>query len=172
MEKLLWVDMEMTGLNVEKEVIIEVAALVTDLEFNELHRYQTVVKQPKVHLDQMDDWNQKHHKSSGLLDLIPSGKTPDLVEADLLEILDSHFANEKAVIAGNSIAQDRLFIDKYFKQVSSRLHYRMLDVTSFKIMFANKFKITYEKKNAHRAIDDILESVGELKHYLSFVQTS
>ena len=166
MEKLLWIDMEMTGLDVEKEVILEVAAIVTDLQLKEFDRYHSVVKQPSEYLDAMDNWNQKHHKESGLLDLIPSGKSPNLVEADLLAILDTHFQNERAVLAGNSIGQDRLFINKYMPQLASRLHYRMLDVTSYKIMFQNRFNITYEKKNSHRAIDDILESIHELNHYL------
>ena len=169
MEKLLWIDMEMTGLDVEKEVIIEVAAVVTDLQLQELDRYHSVVKQPTEYLATMDDWNQKHHKDSGLLDLIPSGKSPNLVENDLLLILDTHFQNERVVLAGNSIGQDRLFINKYLPQFASRLHYRMLDVTSYKIMFQNRFKITYEKKNSHRAVDDILESINELNHYLSHI---
>src|SRR5690606_17350047 len=113
----------------------------------ELYRYHAVVKQPQEYLDRMDDWNQKHHKSSGLLDLIPSGQSPDQVENDLLNILDLHFANERAVLAGNSIGQDRLFINKYFTRFASRLHYRMLDVTAYKIMFVNRFNIAYEKRN-------------------------
>lgn len=161
--------MEMTGLDVEKEVVIEVAAVVTDFQFNTLYRYHTVVKQPQSYLDQMDEWNQKHHKESGLIDLIPSGKTPDQVESDLLFLLDTQFPNDRAVLAGNSIAQDRLFINKYFPRFASRLHYRVLDVTSFKIIFSHKFGITHEKKNAHRAVDDIGESIAELQNYLSYV---
>jgi oligoribonuclease len=169
LERLLWIDMEMTGLDVNKEVIIEVAAIVTNLNFEELARYHSVVKQPQMYLDAMDEWNSKHHRESGLVDLIPSGKSPDQVEADLLQLLDGFFMDERAVIAGNSIAQDRLFIEKYFTRFASRLHYRQVDVTSFKIIFNQRYGVTYQKKNAHRAVDDISESIAELKHYLNFV---
>jgi oligoribonuclease len=169
LERLLWIDMEMSGLDIAKEVVIEVAAIVTDFNFEELARYHSVVKQPQSYLDAMDDWNRKHHTESGLVSLIPSGKSPDQVEADLMLLLDGFFLNERAVLAGNSIAQDRLFIDKYFKRFAARLHYRQLDVTSFKIVFNQRYGVTYQKKNAHRAVDDISESIAELKHYLSFV---
>lgn len=169
MERLLWMDMEMTGLDVDKEVIIEVAAVITDFQLEEIARYHSVVRQPQEYLDRMDDWNQKHHSESGLLDLIPSGKSPDQVEADLMQLLDGFFLNERAVIAGNSIAQDRLFTNKYFPRFAARLHYRMVDVTSFKIVFAGRFGVSYQKRGAHRAVDDIGESIAELKHYLSFV---
>lgn len=172
MDKLLWVDMEMTGLDVEREVILEVAAVVTDLSLQELYRYHSVVKQPQEYLDRMDDWNQQHHGESGLLSLVPSGKAPDLVENDLLDIVDTHFQNERAVIAGNSIAQDRAFINRYFTRFASRLHYRMLDVTSYKMIFANRYGITYEKRNSHRAVDDIAESIAEFNHYLSYINAA
>jgi len=169
MERLFWVDMEMTGLDVEKEVIIEVAAIVTDLNLEPIHNYHSVVKQPQHYLSNMDDWNSKHHRESGLLSLIPSGRSPDQVENDLLAIVDEFFPDERAVIAGNSISQDRLFIDKYFRRLSQRLHYRMLDVTAWKVVFANMYGIVHKKANAHRAVDDIRESIGELKLYLSYI---
>lgn len=170
MERLLWIDLEMTGLDVAKEVIIEVAAIVTDLKFQELGSYHSVVKQPQIYLDNMDKWNQEHHKASGLLDLIPSGKDPNLVENDLLDLADRYFANEKIVIAGNSISQDRNFIDKYFQRFTEKLHYRMLDVTAWKVVFNNFYNIKYEKKNSHRAVDDIKESIEELKLYLKHIK--
>ena len=119
----------------------------------------------------MDDWNQKHHKESGLVHLVPKGKDPGLVELELLELMDDHFdKKEKIILAGNSIGQDRLFISKYFKKVEERLHYRMLDVTSFKIVFNNFYSISYAKKESrHRAVDDIKESINEFKKYLSFI---
>jgi oligoribonuclease len=168
-DKLLWIDMEMTGLDVEKEVIIEVAAVVTDMHFQSLYRYHAIVCQPQSYLDAMDAWNKKHHTDSGLAALVPSGKSPDQVESDLMVLLDTHFPDERAVLAGNSIAQDRLFINKYFTRFAPRLHYRALDVTSFKVVFVNCFGVTYEKRGAHRAVDDIAESIAELQHYLSYV---
>lgn len=169
MERILWLDLEMTGLDVNKEVIIEVAAVITNLQFDTVDTYHSVVKQPQKYIDSMDDWNKTHHKQSGLTDLIPSGKEPEAVEKDLLGILDRYFANERAIIAGNSIAQDRLFIDKYFQKFSSRLHYRMLDVSSWKIILKEIYRKEYKKRNAHRAVDDIYESINELKFYLSFI---
>lgn len=169
MTKLFWIDMEMTGLDVNKEVVIEVAAVVTDLQLNTLDTYHSVVRQEQKYLDAMDDWNKTHHRESGLTDAIPKGKDPAVVEKDLLVLLDKHFKDERAVIAGNSISQDRLFINKYFKSFSARLHYRMLDVTAWKIMMNARFGIVHQKKNAHRAVDDIQESIDEMRLYLSKV---
>jgi oligoribonuclease len=176
MEKLLWIDMEMTGLDVEKEVVIEVAAIITDLELNELDSYHAVVKQPQSFLDRMDDWNKSHHGASGLTAAVPSGREPGLVEEDLVRLVELHFPpsigkpGEPAVLAGNSISQDRLFINKYFRRLASKLHYRMLDVTSWKIIFNERFRLKYEKQNTHRAVDDIRESIAEMKFYLSHIK--
>lgn len=170
--KLLWIDLEMTGLDINKEVIIEVACIVTDLNFKELETFETVVKQPQHYLDQMDTWNTEHHGKSGLTAKVPHGMEPDAVEFRLLSIIERHFPEAKTdkkyrpILAGNSIAQDRLFIDKYFTKLSEKLHYRMLDVSSWKIIFNNKFEKVYKKQNAHRALDDIRESIGELRYYL------
>jgi oligoribonuclease len=167
-DKLLWIDMEMTGLDIEKEVIIEVAAIVTDWEFKELDTYHAVVKQPQEYLDRMDDWNTEHHGASGLTALVAKGKDQTVVENELLALISKHFGSsnkERPIIAGNSIAQDRLFITKYMKSLNAALHYRMLDVSSWKIVYNDKFKIKYEKENTHRALDDIRESIAELKYY-------
>lgn len=169
MEKLLWIDMEMTGLEVEREVVIEIAAIVTDIQLKELGEYHAVVQQPKEFLDRMDDWNKQHHGSSGLTALVPNGKEPSAVEEDLLKFVAQHFT-EPAVIAGNSISQDRLFINKYFQRLNNKLHYRMLDVTAWKIMMSERFGLKHDKKNSHRAVDDIRESIAELNFYLSFVK--
>ena len=169
MKHLFWIDLEMTGLEVEKEVIIEVAAVVTDLDFNAIDQYHAVVKQPQSYLDNMDEWNTKHHTESGLVSEVPLGKAPDDVESDLIALCKKIFIDERVVIDGNSISQDRLFIDKYFKNFSQLLHYRMLDVTAWKLLFNHKFGVTYKKNNAHRAIDDINESIEELKTFLAYV---
>lgn len=169
--KLFWIDLEMTGLDVEKEVIIECAALITDMNYNVLDSYETVVKQPQTYLDSMDDWNKSHHRDSGLTAKVPFGEEPDNVEHKLMQMVKKHFPqNERPILAGNSIAQDRLFIDKYWMGFSSLLHYRVLDVSSWKIIFNSQFGIKYEKKNAHRALDDIHESIDELKFYLKYVK--
>jgi oligoribonuclease len=169
--KLFWIDMEMTGLDVGKEVIIEVATIITDLNFTELDSYEAVVKQPQAYLDRMDEWNTTHHRDSGLTAKVPSGKDPEIVEQHLIYLQEKHFPDTKnrPILAGNSISQDRLFIDKYMPRFSERLHYRTLDVTSWKILFAGKYNKLYRKQNQHRALDDIRESIQELQYYIGFI---
>lgn len=172
-EKFFWIDLEMSGLNPDTEVIIEVAALITDLNFNEIDTYETVVRQDQKYIQNMDAWNKKHHGDSGLIEKIPFGKEPTLVENDLIALIKTHFLdpNDKPILCGNSIAQDRLFINKYWPNLNRLLHYRMLDVTSWKIIFQNKFKQEFKKTGKHRALDDIRESINELKFYLNFIKS-
>ncbi len=170
--KILWIDLEMTGLNVETDVIIEVAAVATDLKWQPLGRYHAVVNQPQVFLDRMDDWNKKHHGESGLLAQIPSGLPPPQVEQELVQFVKDHFGSEKAILGGNSIGQDRLFLTRYFPNIIPLLHYRNLDVSSWKIIFKEIYGLTYKKKQAHRAVDDIFESIEELKFYMSHIKSS
>ncbi|MBX2987004.1 MAG: oligoribonuclease [Bdellovibrionaceae bacterium] len=171
MNKLLWIDMEMTGLEVEHEVIIEVAAIVTDLDFRELDSLDIVVKQPQHYLDNMDEWNTEHHTKSGLAAKVPNGTDPEVAEARLVDFVKKHFPNpkDKPILAGNSIHQDRLFIDKYMPMFAEKLHYRMVDVSSWKVIMREKLGFTYQKHNQHRALDDIRESIQELRTYVSFV---
>jgi oligoribonuclease len=168
--KLLWLDMEMTGLEVEKEVPIEVAAIVTDWNFHDLGQYHAIIRQPQHYLDHMDDWNKKHHGESGLTAQIPNGRDPGLVDQQLADLVTTHFGGERAILAGNSINQDRLFIHKYLPRFESKLHYRMLDVTAWKIVFNGLLHQKFDKNGAHRAVDDIRESIAEFKFYLSFVK--
>lgn len=168
LEKLLWLDMEMTGLDVGKEVVIEVASIVTDIDFKELDTYHAIVKQPQEYLDRMDDWNKQHHGKSGLIAAVPHGTEPTTVDNDLAQLVARHFA-EPVVLAGNSIGQDRLFINKYFPKLASKLHYRMLDVTAWKILMNAKFGLKYTKQNSHRAIGDARESIAEMKFYLDHI---
>lgn len=164
-------DLEMTGLDVYKEKIIEVAGIITDTDFNELSEYHAVIKQDQSVLDAMDEWNQTHHGKSGLLDMIPNGKDQKVVEQELITWTKEFFIEERAILAGNSIGQDRLFIDHHMKDFANILHYRLLNVTSWKIPFWVK-GIEMKKKNGHRAMDDIRESIEELKFYLSYVDFS
>lgn len=171
MKKLLWIDMEMTGLEPDIERVIEVAAIVTDLDFKALDTYHSVIKQPTAFLENMDDWNTKHHTESGLLAKVPFGREPEDVENDLCEMIARHFSpNERPVLAGNSIFQDRKFIDLYFKKLAKLLHYRMMDVTAWKIIMNAKYHVEYQKRDSHRALDDIQESIEELKTFLKFVK--
>lgn len=171
MKKLFWLDMEMTGLEPEIERVIEVAVIVTDLDFKTLETYHTVVKQPEVFLENMDEWNTKHHGESGLIAKVPGGKEPEEVEQDLLDLIDRHYSkDERPILCGNSIFQDRKFIDLYFTKLSKRLHYRMMDVTAWKIIMNAKYFVEYQKQDKHRALDDIYESIEELKTFLKFVK--
>lgn len=164
--------MEMTGLDVEKEVIIEVAAIITDLNFKEYDTFEAVVKQPQKYLDSMDAWNTEHHAKSGLTAKVPHGMEPTAAEHHLVTLAQRHFPDpkNKPILAGNSIMQDRLFIDKYMKNFSKQLHYRMLDVSSWKIVMFNKYGFEYRKQNQHRALDDIRESIQELRAYTDYIQ--
>ena len=171
--KLLWLDMEMTGLEVEKEVPIEVAAIVTTgPEFNAIADYHAIIAQPALYLDAMDAWNQRQHRATGLLDLIPGGEAQDKVDADLAAFITEHFGKERAILAGNSITQDRLFIRRYLPKTEATLHYRMLDVTSWKILYNGVFDLRFNKKDGHRALDDIRASIAELQFYLKFIDPS
>ena len=166
----LWVDLEMSGLDPEKCRILELAAVVTNDRFEKLEEYTAIVHQDVAVLDAMDAWCKETHGKSGLTAAVAKGKPEDKVEAELLEMIDRHFtAQERPILCGNSIGQDRKFMDRYWSKASNRLHYRMLDVTSFKIIFENQYKIKYPKKDSHRAVEDIFESIAELKHYLQFV---
>ncbi|MBC6415162.1 MAG: oligoribonuclease [Bdellovibrionales bacterium] len=166
MNKILWMDLEMTGLSPEKDVIIEVGAIITDQAFKELESYQNVVCQDSKYLEKMDDWNQKCHRRSGLYFLIPKGKSLNLVEEDLISLLESHFSvEEPIVIAGNCIYQDRNFIRRYMPRFDKRLYYRMLDVTAFKLIAQQK-GYCFKKENKHRVLDDIRESIKEMSYYL------
>ena len=166
--RFFWLDMEMTGLDPEKEVIIETAVIVTDSRHEELDSYHQVIRQDPSYLDNMDKWNCKQHKKSGLLELIPKGIPQSQMEEDLLALADKHYKEEKVVLAGNSIYQDRLFIRKHLLKFEKKLHYRMLDVSAWKIIFANK-GVDFKKENKHRALDDVRESIREMKEYLNYL---
>lgn len=167
---LLWVDLEMTGLDENIHHIIEVAAIVTDFNFEPLEQYHRVVFQPPEVIALMDEWCVKTHGDSGLTAAIPGGTPLATVETELCELIKRHFnSKDRPVLAGNSINNDRRFIDKYLVKFASRLHYRMIDVSSFKEIFREKYGVTFKKANSHRAVDDILESINELKTYLSYV---
>jgi oligoribonuclease len=168
---LLWIDLEMTGLDEQTDSILELAAVVTDLELKALEEMHRIVFQPPEVLNAMNDWCKKTHGESGLTAAIPKGTPLSTVESELLKLLDRHFApTDRIVLAGNSIGNDRRFIDKYMPLLAKRLHYRLIDVSSFKEIFRERYGVNFAKGNAHRAVDDIHESIRELAHYLSFVQ--
>ena len=167
--KLLWVDLEMTGLNPDKDVILEVAAEVTDFEFKTLASYEALIKHPDEVLDGMGEWTKQQHGASGLTERVRTlGRPEEDVKHELIGFIKAQFGDEPAILAGNSIHNDRIFIKKWWPEVDALLHYRMLDVTSFKILMQGKYGYEYEKKDAHRAFDDIQASIAELQHYLEW----
>lgn len=168
---LFWIDLEMTGLDENQDKILEIAAVVTNMELTPIGEFQQVVFQSNEVLEAMNDWCKEHHGKSGLTAEVPNGQPLAQVEAELLTFLSPYFRpDEKIVLAGNSISNDRRFIDRYMPQLKQRLHYRSVDVSSFKEIFRDRFGIKFEKRNSHRAKDDIYESIAELQHYLRFVQ--
>ena len=170
MERLLWIDMEMTGLDVDKERIIEVAAIITDRDLNPIESFESVVFQDQSFLDNMDKWNSKQHRESGLIKKIPTAPKQEEVEKSLCSLVNKHFGKEKAILCGNSINQDRKFIEAYMPSLTKLLHYRILDVTAWKLIMNSKFSVEYKKKQSHRALDDIKESITELKTFIDFVE--
>lgn len=170
--KLLWIDLEMTGLDSSKDVILEVAAEVTDFDFKTLASYEAVIDQPSKKMKQMNDWCVTQHTASGLLDRIKSeGRAEKEVIHELVGFIKAEFGNEPAVLAGNSIHNDRNFMKSWWPEVDALLHYRMLDVSSLKILMLAKYGVVFNKKEVHRAFDDIQASIAELQHYLSWFKS-
>src|SRR5882757_7967184 len=171
--KLLWVDLEMTGLDVQKDVIIEIAVEVTDFNFKTLASYEALVLQPEEKLTGMNEWAQAQHDGSGLTDRIRrEGKPEQDVIHELVGFIQAQFGDEPAMLAGNSIHNDRNFIKQWWPEVDELLHYRMLDVTAWKVLMRGKYNVQFEKKEVHRAFDDIQASIAELQYYLEWFKTN
>lgn len=166
-KKLLWVDLEMTGIDPVECRILEIAALVTDYDFNELDRYESVIYQPPNIMSQMNEWCRETFTANGLIDRVQAAPNEQHVVAEFSEFIKTNFS-QPAILAGNSIHQDRRFIRQWWPAVEQLLFYRMLDVSSYKIIMQNKYGAMYNKKEVHNAIDDINESIDELKFYLNY----
>ena len=171
---LLWIDLEMTGLDPEKDRILEVAAIATDWNFTEVARYEAVKKvSPQLMKRRMVGafWEKYADVCDTLVQQNETGRQSLVVESELLAFIDKNFAkNEKVLLAGNSIHQDRKFIANEWKRLDARLHYRMLDVSAWKVVFEGKYKKRFTKPEAHRALDDIQGSIEELQYYLKKVK--
>ncbi len=171
--RFCWIDLEMTGLDPINDRILEAAVIVTNKQLEPVFEWETPVFQNPEVLDRMNDWCKHHHAVSGLIDRVPSGITEASLDERLCKISKEHFKKKNpVVICGNSISQDRKFIDAYLPLFASRLHYRMLDVSSFKIVFREMLGREFKKENTHRALDDIRESIAELKYYMSSIEPS
>lgn len=176
--RLMWVDLEMTGLDAHNDVILEIAAEITDFEFNTLASYETIVSQPtKIVTDRMQKnvwWQSYPENRDEFVRKTASGDAKPLgvVEQELLDLVEAHFGSEPAVLAGNSIYNDRNFIKHWWPQLDRKLHYRMLDVSAWKVFMQGAHGVTFEKKDVHRAFDDIQASIAELRHYLEWFRTN
>lgn len=168
-KKLLWVDLEMTGIEPEYDVITEIAVVVTDYNFNELDRYEAAIKHPSELVQPLFDANSFFDQNSDdfkqLREAMDNGKSEEQVITEVGQLIDRNFKG-LALLAGNSIHQDRRFIRKWWPEIDAKLHYRMLDVTSFKIIMEHKYNLSVAKSEKHRALEDIYESIHELKVYL------
>ncbi len=164
-----WLDLEMTGLDAATDRILEAAVIVTDRDWNEVETYETAIYQPPEVLAGMNEWCQTHHAESGLLDRVPEGVNEVELDAALEGICEQYWGGVPVILCGNSIHQDRKFVDRYLPLFAAKLHYRMLDVSSFKVAFKELYDVSFAKQNAHRALDDIRESLAEFRYYLKAV---
>ncbi|MEU6414478.1 oligoribonuclease [Microbispora sp. NPDC046933] len=174
-DPLVWIDCEMTGLDLGRDALIEVACIVTDGELNQLDEgVDVVIKPPAETLEQMSEVVREMHTASGLLRALAAGVTLAEAEAVVLDYIRSHVPEaKKAPLCGNSIATDRAFIARDMPLVDAFLHYRMVDVSSIKELARRWYPRVYfaspEKQGGHRALADITESIRELRYYRAAV---
>jgi len=172
-KEMVWIDLEMTGLDLESESIIEIATIVTDSELNIIAEGPNLaIKVDDELIDNMDEWNTTHHNASGLVDRIHNeGVTLEEAIKQTCEFLDKTVEIGTAPLCGNSVHNDRAFLAKEMPEVLAMLHYRIVDVSTIKELVKRWYPNLprYKKKEAHRALDDIIESVEELRHYRKFV---
>lgn len=167
---LIWLDMEMTGLKPETDVIIEIAMVVTDAQLNVVAEAPVlVVHQPDSVLDAMDSWNKSTHRKSGLIDKVKASTLTEVfIERQMIEFLREYVPASTSPMCGNSICQDRRFMAKWMPQLEAYFHYRNLDVSTLKEL-AKRWKPTImsglTKHGKHEALADIHESIEELKYY-------
>lgn len=170
--KLLWVDLEMTGLNPQEDVLLEIGVEVTDFNFKTLETYEARITQDqKTVIERMQAniwWREFPANRDDFISKLDEGKQLSDVQQDMVDLVSRHWTDEMAVLAGNSIYNDRLFIKQWMPQLDLKLHYRMLDVSSLKILMQGKYGVIFEKQEVHRAFDDIQASIAELQHYLDY----
>ena len=169
--RMVWIDLEMTGLDPQKDEIVEIAVIVTEADLTEIDDGLSIVIKPNdAPLAAMDDVVVAMHTASGLIDEIPKGTTLSDAESRVLEYVTSHIPEpRKAPLAGSSVYVDRMFLARYMTDLDSHMHYRLVDVSSIKELTKRWYPRAYfntpEKTGNHRALADIRESIAELRYY-------
>ncbi len=167
---LIWIDLEMTGLNPDTDLIIEIATIVTDKDLNILAQGPVfAVHQSDEALAAMDEWNQTHHGQSGLIERVKASTiTETKAEQLTIEFLQRWVPENTSPICGNSIGQDRRFLYRHMPKLEAYFHYRNLDVSTLKELaarWAPAVKEGFAKESKHQALDDIIDSIEELRYY-------
>lgn len=169
--RIVWIDCEMTGLDIVRDSILEIAVLVTDNSLEIIAEGpDLVIHASQEELERMDDWCKKHHGESGLTAAARASKISiQDAENQVLEFLKKHCDAQKAPLAGNSVYQDRAFLRVYMPRLEKFLHYRTVDVSSVKELvrrwYPKRKDRFFDKSKSHRALEDIRESIAELAHY-------
>jgi len=167
---LIWIDMEMSGLNPESDRVLEIAIVVTDSQLLAVAEAPLkIVHQPDEVLDRMDSWNKSTHRKTGLIDKVKAARQSEAeVEAELIAFLAQYLPEKTSPMCGNSVCQDRRFLARYMPRLEAFFHYRNLDVSTLKEL-AKRWKpelmAGLTKHGKHEALADIYESIGELKYY-------
>ncbi len=174
-KQLLWLDLEMTGLDSSVDLITEVAVVVTDFSFKPLVEYsQGIYQQSQILAGRLENnpWFKEQPEAyrREIYEISAQGKPLAEVESDLIQIADEYITDKRVVLAGNSIHTDRGFVDEYLPAFSVKLHYRMLDVSAYKIYVQALTGLEFDKKETHRALVDIYESIAEMKFCLERIK--
>ena len=167
---LVWVDLEMTGLDPDADVVIEIATIVTDSDLNTLAEGPVIaIHQADSILDSMDEWNTSHHNNSGLVDRVKASSYDENRAAqETIEFLDQWVPANSSPMCGNTICQDRRFMARHLPELEAWFHYRNLDVSTLKILMQRwrpELESGFSKSGAHLALDDIRESIEEMRYY-------